>query len=349
MKFINIIKLFIFVAVFIAASYAFAPKNSRDNKPNNNRQIRSIRKQYQNLMAAKKPQVVLLGNSMLGYGIDERGFQALTGKKTAKLWIGGGASAWWYATMKNVICQAKVKPETVILFFRDSSMTRPNHRVDGQYKLQMEDMSNQKEPLLQRIAYTKKMNSASYFLHQHLPIYAKKEDVHSGIQTFIKNKSTAILLNTPTGEAEKAIARVFKNKNMNQQLLTIRQLNAEKVKGKGNYDFQKRVEHSFLPHIIELADKHDINLMFVRIKRRRDIEPNKESEDLKEYIRQLAAYLEDSGCTFQDYTNDPRLKLEHYADGDHLNSTTGIKLFTEILSRQTIPILTATNKADTAG
>lgn len=347
MKLINIIRLLIFVAVIIIASYTLAPKDKPNSELENMEAKITIRKDCEIRIAAKKPQVVLLGNSMLGRGVDEMGFEILTGKKTLKFWTGGGASAWWYLTMKNVICQAK--PETVILFFRDQYLTEPTFRVNGKSKPHMDDMCDEKEPVLERIAYTEKMNPASYFLHQYLPLYAKRDRAHNKIQALIRNSSTGLLLNMPRGAAKKAVARVFDNKNMNQELLTIRQLNAEKAEGIDAFNFKKRLGHSFLPHIIEIAKKHDINLVFVRVKKRRDLEPDKEPEELKVYIRELTAYLKDQNCVFQDYTYDPKLKLEHYADGDHLNPEKGVRLFTEILSRQIVPILTAKEKTDPSG
>ena len=349
MKPINIIRLLIFAAVFITANYAFAPKGNPNDNIKDMPEQRALQRFFTNRMAAQKPQVILLGNSMLGFGVNEKAFQALTGKRTVKFWTSGGASAWWYLTMKNVICKVETKPETVIIFFRDQYLTDPTFRVDARSRPHMDDMCDGKEPLLQKIAYARKMNPVSYFLHQHLPLYSKKDRVRPAIHTFIRNKSTAALLNTPKGDAQKAIARVFNNENMNQDLLTIRQLNAEKVRGKGKFDFHRRIEHSFLPHIIETAKAHDINLVFVRVKMRRDIEPDQEPEKVKEYIAHLAAYLEEQNCSFQDYTHDPRLKLEHYADGDHLNPEKGVRIFTEILSRQTVPLLSKKERSNTAG
>ena len=134
MKPINIIRLLIFVAVIITASYTLAPKDEHTEEIENTPTQRPLRRYFESLLAAQKPHIVLLGNSMLGNGVSDKGFQALTGKRTVKFWTGGGASAWWYLSIKNVICQAKTKPETVMIFFRDQYLTDPDFRVDGRSK-----------------------------------------------------------------------------------------------------------------------------------------------------------------------------------------------------------------------
>ena len=41
-------------------------------------------------------EVILLGNSILSWGVDIEQFESLTGRNTEMLWAGASASAWWY-------------------------------------------------------------------------------------------------------------------------------------------------------------------------------------------------------------------------------------------------------------
>lgn len=54
-------------------------------------------------------------------------------------------------------------------------------------------------------------------------------------------------------------------------------------------------------------------------------------------------YLEKNDVTMLDFTHDSRLKLEHYADGDHLDNKTGTILFTKLFAEAIKPIIKENN------
>jgi hypothetical protein len=76
---------------------------------------------------------------------------------------------------------------------------------------------------------------------------------------------------------------------------------------------------SFLPHILELADRHGLHLCLLRVKRRPN-EGNVRTQDaeLRSYVAALEKYVENRGHYFHDETEDATLTLETYQDGDHL-------------------------------
>ena len=91
--------------------------------------------------------------------------------------------------------------------------------------------------------------------------------------------------------------------------------------------------------MLKMAKQNDIQLIFVRTKRRRDIEPNSQPKALQKYIKNLEDYLAKNRIVFIDFTNDKRIKIEHYGSGDHLSRSGGKQLFTKILAEKMLPVI----------
>lgn len=73
-----------------------------------------------------QPELVLVGNSMLGEAVDQKEISRLMGLSAVKVWNGGAGSAWWYLVVKNIFPQLVDKPRYVGVFFRDNFLTLPN-------------------------------------------------------------------------------------------------------------------------------------------------------------------------------------------------------------------------------
>ena len=303
-------------------------------------------------LETSRPQIVLVGNSVLGDSVNERIFSKYTNAPTIKFSHGGSASAWWYLVLKNAVFKTKHKPQMVVIFFRDHFLTDPGFRVNGDYKKNLIDKTaEENEPVLDRYAYFGEMNSASYLLFRYCPLYQKRDVVKTVAENFIKNKlvSNVLDLETPNA-ADDAIKRVFKEKKLDKKLLTIRQLTAESAGYNRRYEFSRELKQSFLPHIIEMAKQNNVQLVFVRTKKRRDVQVDSQSKELKNYIKQLGVYLQQNQIPLVDFTNEGRIKIEHYGQGDHLKKTTGKELFTKLLAEkmknviETLPPRSDSNK-----
>ncbi len=61
--------------------------------------------------------------------------------------------------------------------------------------------------------------------------------------------------------------------------------------------------------------------------------PNSESEELIDYIENLKEYLLSNNIPLIDFTNDLRIKEEHFKNGDHLNEN-GRIVFTKMIYEQ---------------
>jgi hypothetical protein len=272
-------------------------------------------------------------------GVDEKEFSRFTAAQTIKVWSGGGASAWWYLALKNVILKANYKPQIVMLFFRDHFLTDPTYRVTGKYKQIIDAVAEQNEPVLDRLAYLRQMNAAAYFLFRYCPLYRQRDNIKNQLETTVKDKVVSSMAGLEQGMADQAIKRLFDEKNLDKELLTIRQLAAESAGSNKLYNFPQELDKSFLPHMIKMAKQNNIQLVFVRMKKRRDIEPNSQPKALQKYIKNLEDYLAQNRVVFIDFTDDKRIKIEHYGSGDHLSRSGGRQLFTKILTEKMLPVI----------
>jgi hypothetical protein len=103
-------------------------------------------------------------------------------------------------------------------------------------------------------------------------------------------------------------------------------------KEEDTYDFHAQVGKSILPHFIELAQKHSISLVFIRVQRRpteNGVQPD--FKELAKYMEELQAYLASHDADFYDFSGDPELRLSAYNDGDHIKDA---KIYTELFVRR---------------
>ena len=312
-------------------------KNLIEHNPN-------LNAHYPMLMEKAKPEIVLLGNSMLGESVDERLFMQQTGLHTLKLWKGGWASATWYLAIKNVIIPADPKPQAVVIFFRDHSLTDPGYRVRDRYKEDIDKLSGTDEPLLERLAYLNAMNPLTYWLNQNWSLIRKREDVKGGLESNVKSWVGSVYGHENGDSVNQSIEQIFGTENLLAGELGKAQLKSEAVSNKDLYDFEKSLPVSFLPTMVQLARDNDVKLVFVRVKRRREAKGVSTPAGLDSYIRDMGEWLEQQQVPFIDFSGEARLKLEHYADGDHLNQDGGRVLFTQLLTERLKPHLVT--KAD---
>jgi hypothetical protein len=101
----------------------------------------------------KKPDVVIIGNSMVGEGVDVSALSKATGAKVLELRDNGQLTAWQYMVVKNVVGSAKHVPKLVMVVERVNAFTTPRLRVGGAGKKAIDELRNGAEPVLDKIAY----------------------------------------------------------------------------------------------------------------------------------------------------------------------------------------------------
>jgi hypothetical protein len=271
-------------------------------------------------IAARHPNYVFIGNSMLGTRIDEATLAARLGTDCCYvLWTGGAESAWDHQALKNVVLAADHRPKVVFLFFRDAYLTRVTYRANDAYWWKIERLSHDEEPELQRAMRESRtwQETLEYDLGLLYPLQKRRDQADYGLEWLAG--AVAARGRTPYGEP---VAEPY---NALFGLDRMRGTESADDAGAGNgdaaiYDFDARLPQSLLPSMIELARGAGVRLVFVRVQRRPTAYgPPPQSQDLLRYMAKLKAYLAASGAGFHDFTGDPELTLEHYLDGDHID------------------------------
>ncbi len=86
-----------------------------------------------------------------------------------------------------------------------------------------------------------------------------------------------------------------------------------------------------------IAQRADVPLILVRI-RRREHTATPDSAHLAAYMQDLGVWAKEQGISLLDFAGEERLRLKHFAKGDHLNPE-GRALFTLLLAEQLKPLL----------
>ncbi len=280
----------------------------------------------------RQPELILIGNSMLGEGVDERQLESLLNMPAAAVWNGGVGSAWWYLVVKNIIPQLKKKPALIGIVFRDNHLTLPMMKVTGKHKPLIDSLAGENEELLDRLAYLSQENFFSLQLKKYIPLFNKREHCKQALDAVLK-KTASILLRLPDTEAvDHAAASVFASGKMIPALLNQRQLDDERRQDSAKDDMAFQPEKTFLTPIMELCRRQNIQLVFIRVKRRRDLEPGRQPPELLAYMDKLRKHLQDNKAYLLDYTDHSAIQKEHFGEGDHLNRQSGRQLFTAILA-----------------
>lgn len=274
-------------------------------------------------LVAERPETVLIGNSVLKAGIDEVRLSAMTGSSTLKATSNGSASAWWYLYVRNVICASEHKPKRVLIFYRDGFLTEPTFRTTGRYRTPLRRLSTDSDPLLWEKAYGG---------HPDRPWIWGPAEAKARFERRLM-KIAADLVGVNKTVAETALAKAFDGSLMRQDVLTRQQLAEEVVADEGFADFEAQLEQSLLPAILDMLDAAGIDAVFVRNKRRRDVDPDAEPTHIKRYTDSLAAYLQRRGAQLIDMTHESAVQLEHYGPGDHLNAK-GKQVLTHALAER---------------
>jgi hypothetical protein len=282
----------------------------------------------------KQPEVILLGNSMLGTSVDEAKMNNLLGMNVSKVWLGGSGSAWWFLFLKNIVADLEVKPNHIFIFFRDNYLTLPQHKTAGYHKIGIDNFAGPDEELLDSRAYFNTMSRVEFFLYRYLPLVNKGTYFKEKANLFVKDSLGRIWKIGGANEVDKAISTVFADDRMNGEMFEQRHLADEKAQDLYREDMRFRPDESFLSAIIDQCRKHNISLAFVRVKRVRDLQKGKQSKELLEYMARLNTYLDKEGVALIDFTNEDRLKHPHFGKSDHLNRGIGREYFTRILSEQ---------------
>lgn len=328
------IQYFIFsVLVILLLIYSKDQSNGVSHDSNSLGVIKS--KQWvtntRNTLQSSPAEVVVLGNSMVGYGFDDLLFSRLSNHSTISIWRKGTASAWYYMALKNLIL-SNSKPRNVVIIFRDNVLTRPDLRVWGQFKNDIDALVQSDSALLDELAYLNHKNT-NYYLTNYVPLYAERWLWSDKIKFMIEEYVSRDLLGIETSGLISSLNNLFTFDGIKYREIGNQSYYSSTLLEPENLRFSENLITSFLPHIVQLCKRQEVNLITIRIQRLVDLEKLRDTKLIDQYIMDFADYAEQEGFVFIDSTDKDWLQSSHYATNDHLTAS-GKQQFTSEIFRE---------------
>ena len=322
------------IAVAILGVPALLDLGPLPRKPFDDQPVRLLKK--------AQPQCVFLGDSMLDSRLDEAVLNAVADRPCTLLARQGSSSAVWFLMLKNVIAEQPHPPRTVVVFFRSRQLTLPSHRAEGTHHWRLESVMRDEEPVVEELvgaavrAQTPLLDRLSLAAY---PVQRRRDDWQQRVQSWALD----LVASSREYTGIRALAHeIFSAKNLRADEAQ----DFEAMEGgqsgldADGHEFGSSVEHSFLPHMLQIAQAKNIRLVFFRVKRRpaENGALASESPTAPAYLAALRAYLEKAGATLIDETHDPEVTLDFYGSGDHVK-TAMAKPYTEMFWRKVGPLL----------
>lgn len=326
------LQYFLILLTLVAISWGVIPARYKTDYPRDVKpQFDSyIRKKYLKDIDEQKPDIVLLGDSMLAPAVNLGVLSQALDKKVMGIGLPGSASTLWYLIAKNNIIEAENPPKYLVIFFRDSMMTVPGYRVTGRYFEQIDEFAGPNDGELVKKAYLNQMNPLEKWAEAWFPPFGSRWNIRQGLDARIRYTLPArIGCDQPCMDASMEI--VFGDMNMDPNFLSDALAAADDyLYSKTALDFDQQVSESFLPDLIQMTRERGVQLILVRMRILRFVAPGSEPPALRDYNEKLAAYLAANGVIYLDYSGEQSLTRETFADPLHMNDA-GKVIFTELL------------------
>lgn len=311
-------------------------------------------RRFHNRIAREKPEVVLVGNSVMDAAVDHEALAELTGRRTLRITPHGSASALWYLVLKNVLATATERPGVVVIGFRNVFLTEPDYRTQNNYRRRIDYFAGEDEPLLDELAYFGDLGPAELFLMRHWSVWQRREELRGTTEAWFKDTLAARAVGLEPPALRGAVERVFADENKRDAAVDQAQELAETVADRSHFDFPGQLGRSFLPEMVRIARESGIRLVFLRLPTRRMAKDATETaapwyrEWMPGYEADLFAYLEREGVGLIDFEGDPRIPVAWFDNGDHLGEEPGQVELTKLLAAALEPFLPGTPEAPTA-
>jgi hypothetical protein len=266
-------------------------------------------------LRAAQPEFVIIGDSMAGVRIDPRHLSRVSGRSVAGLYQQGSAVAFWYLQLKNmVVGNGLTKVRGAVLFFRDDQLTT-QVEVNGS---QLDRVARDYEPELDRVFASHRLGRFSD-LHRLARAAYQFDLTRAWLEPRLLRAPAAALRGT-AGEPADLIHAINTEVFALDKLRTFAAADLPQAE-EPFLDFDAHVDRSVLPLIMDLAERTNIRLAFIRVQRRPTPNgPPPQSEALTRYLERLKDYVTSRGAYYHDDYGDPNQPLSVYADGDHLRS-----------------------------
>ncbi|MEO7271423.1 MAG: hypothetical protein ABIX28_16840 [Vicinamibacterales bacterium] len=285
-------------------------------------------------LARLNPGFVVIGDSMAGTRIDERRLGELTGRAVAPLLQAGSGSAFWSLALRNWVIDSGIHPKAVLIFFRDTNLTDVLFRLDEQFRWSVDTVAHEREPELDAVLAAR-LGGPAYTVTHAVDTLYQGDRARRWIEPAIVNWPARVV--EPSRRRREALTTQI---NERFGLDHLRRMEAADLATADDpsADFDRYVDRSVLPLMLEDARRAGLRLCFVRVQRRPvGNVPPRQSAALVRYLTELRTYVEAHGGMLHDDTGDPAMTLDMYADGDHL-AASARRRYTEILFERLRPL-----------
>lgn len=282
-------------------------------------------------LRALDPRWVFIGDSILGTRLDDLRFSELHGYDTVGiLFHPGTGPAWWYLAFKNWLVESGETPVLTFVFFRDDQLTDTMFRLTDQYRDSLDLVARDREPVLDALVAARAQGPWARARQRVLRLTGA-DRVRDWAEPRLRLLPGVVL----AGPARRADVPAAVN-----QLFSLDRLRPFTAADTAAGDrppvvFADALPSSVLPAMTRLARGHGLRLCFVRARRRPgpNGEPPPEPPWMRRYVDDLRAWLEAEGMLLIDDTDDDRLTLDMYEDGDHVRPGAR-RRYTELLAEK---------------
>ena len=259
-----------------------------------------------------RPDIVFIGNSMVYTRFDEQLLNELVRPtKVSLIATSASQSAIWYAQLRYSVAAARAPVRRVVIFFRDRELTLPALRATGSFTKNLERWLPKPDPIVRRKLAPPKpgpIQALGFALADAAPL----ERVRARATDVTDDALVSVFLHSDPNALHRRVNRLFR----------VDELRDRADDAQPNWDetapFSAVVSESFLPDMLDVARANDIELEFVRLRRRRTAEGKPEKPGVPEYLAELRRYLLAHGARYRDLSPNGWESLDLYGSGDHI-------------------------------
>ena len=264
----------------------------------------------------KQPEIVLIGDSVLGGSIDPVLFAREVGVQQVEvLWNGGAASAAWYLLLKNYVVAGGIHPRLVCIFFRERMLTDATFRTTPTYRRFLESIRREREPVYESILRRDEGESAlDRVINWLYPLNTRR---HVNQEKISRLAFRIAAGSARIGPLRRHVNQIFDPVKLREEIMD----ESAQVSAEEPEEFTADPRRNFLPHMVETAKQAGLLLCFVREKRYPQPDGiTTQTEDIARYTADLARWVESQGCLFVDLTDNPRPDQSMYTKpgDDHI-------------------------------
>jgi hypothetical protein len=265
-------------------------------------------------------EMAILGNSMVYCRLDQKYLKRKLEPITATLiYKGGSRTLLWFLWMKNILGDCQPPPKLVFLFYRDYDFTNLKLHITGDHLDSIRHLMRDGDETYLRIARGMSTESGwKRWMNDHYAATAINKKVRRKIGDTAFDVA-AIPGARQDHEVKEHVDAMFDLDRLRSDALDADAVANDSIDA-AMESFTTDPAKTLLPHYVTVARALGIKLVFYRVKRRPDAsQVTPQTEQLRKYTADFKAWAEREGHIHVDETDDPRITLEMFRDGDHLH------------------------------